>query len=545
MSTDDVQRVGTQRFAFIFPMASGHINPSFAVARGLVDLGHEVHYLCREQMKEAVEDAGGIFHDELQEMPEMYEGRVPDLLGACDDLKKDYGLEKASKIVAMFKLGEIMLELMLPGAIRWLTRIQAKTVVCCPLINKEAVYAAKLLGMPCASLLTTAGPGSMAHAMKEILDLEGLTPEGMTQARLNFQPLQDSVARMEQKYKIDLDHSDVLTPLGRLQTCIESNLTLVTTAEDLQDPMTEELEQLYAASATRFEFVGPLLDKEGAKRAAGHKFSYQEQHSGHVEEHGVDPIALLKAAKCIGRPVVYVSMGTVITGDAEDWGWNGRVRSSDGQLKGLSGRELCRAAWGGAFDAFGSERAEDGPLLLVSLGPQADALGDGLEAPANSCCLPVMPQVDLLKAGVDVFLTHGGQNSFTEALHTGVPMVVCPGFADQPVNARKAVDLGVGLQVERPVPELGEASLAAQEAYRKASCKALREVLSNPSYKANALFRSERLKKAGGVPRAVELILQLGEQPRRLPCLLGYRNEVMPCKSIGTTHKELQGLRSL
>ena len=33
-------------------------------------------------------------------------------------------------------------------------------------------------------------------------------------------------------------------------------------------------------------------------------------------------------------------------------------------------------------------------------------------------------QVDLLRLGVDVFLTHGGQNSFMEALSTGVPMVV-------------------------------------------------------------------------------------------------------------------------
>ena len=29
------------RFAFVFPMASGHINPSLPVARGLVKLGHE------------------------------------------------------------------------------------------------------------------------------------------------------------------------------------------------------------------------------------------------------------------------------------------------------------------------------------------------------------------------------------------------------------------------------------------------------------------------------------------------------------------------
>jgi len=378
----------------------------------------------------------------------------------------------------------------------------------------------------------------MECAMKGILEVECLTPEAVIEARLGFQPLQDSVARLEEKYELDLDHARSLTPLGKLQGCIDSSLTLVSTAECLQDPVSQELDEVYRLLHTRFEFVGPLLDREGAKRAAGHKFSHQD--TDHVEKQVDSPMSLLKAAKSMGRPVVYVSMGTVITGDSQDWGWNGRVRSG-GELKGLTGRELCRAAWRGAFDAFGSQTAEDGPLLLVSLGPQPDALGEGLEAPANSCCLPAMPQVDLLKAGVDVFLTHGGQNSFTEALYAAVPMVVCPGFADQPVNARKAVDLGVGLQVERPVPELG-AEAAAQAAYRKATCEALREVLSNPCYKAKALSSSQRLKQAGGVTRAVELLLELGTVS--FPRLLGQHHEALPSKPMGIT-EEQQVLQSL
>merc|ERR1712176_1259591 len=92
-------------------------------------------------------------------------------------------------------------------------------------------------------------------------------------------------------------------------------------------------------------------------------------------------------------------------------------------------------------------------------GKQENALGE-LQPPSNACCVPSLPQVDLLKAGVDLFLTHGGQNSFMEALSFGVPVVVCPGFGDQPVNAKKAVAMGVGLQVERPVPDDGEEAMA-------------------------------------------------------------------------------------
>jgi UDP:flavonoid glycosyltransferase YjiC (YdhE family) len=122
--------------------------------------------------------------------------------------------------------------------------------------------------------------------------------------------------------------------------------------------------------------------------------------------------------------------------------------------------------------------------------------------------MPALQQVDILKAGVDLFLTHGGQNSFTEALSEGVPLVVCPGFGDQPVNARKAVDLGVGLQVERPVPADGQESQAAWT-YRSSVCAALQEVFSERSFAVSASGCSERLRAAGGVSRAVQRILDL------------------------------------
>merc|ERR1712066_554246 len=151
-----------------------------------------------------------------------------------------------------------------------------------------------------------------------------------------------------------------------------------------------------------------------------------------------------------------------------------------GNGKGLSGRELCHGAWGGVFDALGRSSPEEGPLIVVGLGPQSASLG-ALELPANVVCATGVPQVDILKAGVNVFLTHGGQNSSTEALANGVPLVVCPGFGDQPVNAQKCEALGFGLQVARPEPELGsEAKAIAQ--YRADVALALLEVHSQQSF---------------------------------------------------------------
>eukprot|EP00928_Gymnodinium_smaydae_P025794 TRINITY_DN20444_c0_g4_i1.p1 TRINITY_DN20444_c0_g4~~TRINITY_DN20444_c0_g4_i1.p1 ORF type:complete len:563 (+),score=78.43 TRINITY_DN20444_c0_g4_i1:85-1773(+) len=492
-------------FAFIFPMASGHINPSLPVARRLTEQGHEVHYLCREQMRDAIEDTGATFHSELQELTELYDGREPFLMGALPDLQKEFGVEDDNLMRAMCKLREIQLELMMPGAIRWLQKLNADVVVCCPLINLEAIYSAKFLGIPCVGLMTTAGPGCAESFFGEFMKQTGLTVEDMIRDREEFPALAESMVRLREKYGLSFAADDGLRPMGVMNALLHSTLTLVTTGEFLQDPMSPEVAQVYKDEGSSIVYVGPLLDKEGAKRAAGHKFDHNVAEMKTGSEHR-NPLAELKRAKAAGRTVIFVSMGTVITGDSPQWGWKGLL-TVDGKMKGFSGKELCQNAWSGAFDAFGSKSADEGPLLLVALGPQSDAL-DNLAVPPNALCLPIMPQVDLLKAGVDLFLTHGGQNSFMEALAAGVPVVVCPGFGDQPVNARKAESIGVGRHVERPVPELENVPEAAA-AYRSATAVALREVLTNPSFRVEAQRCADSLEVAGGVPMAARLILEL------------------------------------
>ncbi|CAE7243246.1 yojK [Symbiodinium sp. CCMP2456] len=508
-------------------MASGHINPSLPVARTLVEEGQEVHYLCREQMKDAIEDTGATFHSEIEELPEMYEGRNVDIFGCLSDLQKEYGLEEDPLFVAMFKIREIMQEMMLPGILRWLEKVGVDVVVLCPLMNKEACWAAQILGIPCVGIMTTAGPGSLRLATLEWLEKMGYTTERCLkescakrlQVRLErraYQPLLEAVDRLRAKYGLEIELDEEMAPVGMSVVAKQSALTLVTTVDFLADPLSPELEKIYEEAQTEFVFVGPLLDKAGAKRAAGHKFQKEagkeaESTKGleppqSAETAPIDPVALMRKAREAGRKVIFASMGTVITGDSPEVGWANHM-SVDGVFQGLTGKELCQAAWGGLFDAFGTDSADEGPLLLVSLGPQPDAL-ENLVAPANAACLPVMPQVDILKEGVDLFLTHGGQNSFMESLSTGTPVVVCPGFADQPVNAQKAVQLGVGLQIERPMCDLSEASQVAAK-YRRDVAAAVQEVHRNPEFKTKANECSLKMQSAGGVRRATDLILQV------------------------------------
>ena len=469
-------------FAFVFPMASGHINPSLAIARSLVRDGHEVHYLCREQMRDAIEDTGALFHSDIEEQPELYEGRDPGMYAALGSLMEEHGLQ-ASLTEGRLILRELAVELMLPGTMRWLKRVKADVVLFCPLINLEAPLAAKLLDIPCASLLTTAGPGSLPPTWTNIMASVGTTPSEVLAKRRQFKPLLQCLARLQAK-GLDLRVEDLLEPVGLLRTSLNSAVTLVTTAEFLADPMTKDLQEAYGDH--RFVYLGPLLDQPGAKRCAGHKFSHDK-----IPNSDLEAIRLAQEAKAAGRPVVLLSLGTIVTGDHPDYGWN--ARPVDGEKRGLSGKELCQAAWQGAFDACGACRVL--PLILVALGPQPDALED-LQLPSNAFCSPTLPQVDLLRLGIDSFLTHGGQNSFMEALSVGTPMVVCPGFGDQFINAAKAEALGIGRKVDR---------ISDRDTYRGKVCLAMSQVM-NGSFKAKA---ESCAVNVGGVSLATNVLLSL------------------------------------
>ncbi|MDG4773684.1 nucleotide disphospho-sugar-binding domain-containing protein [Solwaraspora sp. WMMD792] len=67
--------------------------------------------------------------------------------------------------------------------------------------------------------------------------------------------------------------------------------------------------------------------------------------------------------------------------------------------------------------------------------------------PANWVIRHAVDQQRVLSRA-DVFVTHGGSNSFHEAILAGVPMVVVPFFGDQPLVARQAARLGIGINLD-------------------------------------------------------------------------------------------------
>lgn len=127
-----------------------------------------------------------------------------------------------------------------------------------------------------------------------------------------------------------------------------------------------------------------------------------------VYERQAEPLEFGKAE----RPLVYISLGTVLKG-------------------AVSFFQNC-------IEAFRGESVD----VIISVGKKFD-IRKLKNVPENVSIYPYVSQLDVLKIA-DVFVTHGGMNSVSEALVYGVPMVVIPFVSDQPVNARCIENLGLG-----------------------------------------------------------------------------------------------------
>jgi MGT family glycosyltransferase len=79
---------------------------------------------------------------------------------------------------------------------------------------------------------------------------------------------------------------------------------------------------------------------------------------------------------------------------------------------------------------------------IVSKGPQADRI----TLPDTMVGAQMLPQTKVIPQ-VDLVISHGGNNTVTETLHFGKPLVVLPLFWDQYENAQRIDELGFGVRL--------------------------------------------------------------------------------------------------
>jgi MGT family glycosyltransferase len=80
---------------------------------------------------------------------------------------------------------------------------------------------------------------------------------------------------------------------------------------------------------------------------------------------------------------------------------------------------------------------------IVSKGPQADRI----MPPDNMVGAQMLPQTKVIPQ-VDLVISHGDNNTVTETLHFGKPLIVLPLFWDQYENAQRIDELGFGVRLD-------------------------------------------------------------------------------------------------
>ena len=94
----------------------------------------------------------------------------------------------------------------------------------------------------------------------------------------------------------------------------------------------------------------------------------------------------------------------------------------------------------------------------------------------------------------DAFITHCGMNSASEGLYFQVPLVLFPQTPEQDSVAKRTEELGAGVRLKSTSEE--------------DILQALKKVLYEPDYKANAKLVSDSFRACGGAVEAREFLEQ-------------------------------------
>lgn len=180
------------------------------------------------------------------------------------------------------------------------------------------------------------------------------------------------------------------------------------------------------------------------------------------------------------RPTVYATLGTVM---------NERTDLLSAILNGLRGEPVN---------------------LILTVGRNGSPQDFGPQSP-NVHIERYIPQNMLLPL-CDLVVTHGGSGTMLDGLSFGLPMVMIPISADQPVNAQICKRLGVA----RVVTPVGRTEAELAQDIRNAT----QEVLRDPTYRENAQRLRKEMEDLPGLEYPVSLLETLAAKRAPLIAIL-------------------------
>ena len=143
---------------------------------------------------------------------------------------------------------------------------------------------------------------------------------------------------------------------------------------------------------------------------------YAESFSDHYAFVGPSVFSKAEPAKEKERPLVYISLGTVIN-DRPDF-------------------------YGKCIEALKDQNVD----VVISCGNAMDRNVLGT-LPDNIKVYPYVDQLDILSRA-DAFITHCGMNSVSESLYMATPMVLYPQTGEQRAVARRTMEIGAGTTLD-------------------------------------------------------------------------------------------------
>jgi len=197
----------------------------------------------------------------------------------------------------------------------------------------------------------------------------------------------------------------------------------------------------------RFVFIGPQFPNVSSEMLQSMRIRTKQEHE---------------------LPLIYISFGSIYT-DRPDF-----------YLK--------------CIEAFRYSEAQ----IIMSVGKRIDiaSLGD---IPENMTVSAFVPQLEILSKA-DVFISHAGYNSVSEALAFGVPMILFPQGADQFAIASRLEELGVGVygrDMNMPASDLKDMTF---------------ETMRSEKMRAEAVRLGSSFFETGGMVEGVSRILEFVEQ---------------------------------
>lgn len=185
-----------------------------------------------------------------------------------------------------------------------------------------------------------------------------------------------------------------------------------------------------------------------------------ESFSNHYAFVGPSVFSQISPEKEKERPLVYISMGTVIN-DRPDF-------------------------YSKCIDALNDLYAD----VIISCGNAVgrEELGT---LPENVQVYPYVDQLAVL-AGTDVFITHCGMNSVSESLYMAAPLVLYPQTGEQQAVARRVTEIGAGIMLQDD----------SSEGIRAA----VQKILNNKAYREAAAECSADFRACSGAVGAADFI---------------------------------------